>query len=391
MNILVVGAGMYVTGRRGSGNGTILSSLAEVSRNLPIRTVTIVATDPGNEAFVAEAAARINTTLETSLNVIYRTAQGTAVSSIPVLCSEMRYDAAIVSVPDHLHFDYVSVLLRMGVPCLVVKPLTPTLVEAQELERVRMTAGVYSAVEFHKRWDSTNLWVRKTLEEKKLGKLLYFTVDYSQKITMPLTTFRGWSDRTNIFQYLGVHYVDLIWFLTRFEPKRVMAVGMDGALRQQGIATWDSVHASIIWQNPDDPDDSFISQFTTNWIDPACTSAMSDQKFKVIGTLGRIECDQKNRGLELVHKDSGIQQINPYFSEYLPDADGRLTFCGYGHESIRQFVLDVHDLASGKTSIANLERCRPTLRQSLVSTAVIDSANLSLKDNSIWKDVNAPF
>jgi len=49
---------------------------------------------------------------------------------------ENRYDAAIVSVPDHRHFDYTGVLLRQGIHCLVVKPLTPTLAEALELERI---------------------------------------------------------------------------------------------------------------------------------------------------------------------------------------------------------------------------------------------------------------
>lgn len=391
MKILIIGAGMYVTGRDGTGTGTILSSLAEVSRVLPIDEVTVVATNPANSMAVAEATARINNMLGTSLRVLYRTVSGNAASDIPPLCAEIRYDAAIISVPDHLHFDYTSVLLRQGIHCLVVKPLTPTLAEAQELERIRESEGVYGAVEFHKRWDATNLWIRKALVEKKLGKLLYFTVDYSQRITIPLTTFRGWSDRTNIFQYLGVHYVDLIWFLTRFIPIRVMAVGMDGTLKQQGINTWDSVHATILWQNPDNSDDRFVSQFATNWIDPACSSAMSDQKYKVIGTRGRIECDQKNRGVELVHEDTGVQQINPYFSDYLPDADGRLEFCGYGHESISQFVNDVSALGRGNTSIATLEESRPTLRQSLVSTAVIDSVNQSLADDSAWKEINALF
>ncbi len=130
MKILIIGAGMYVTGRDGTGTGTILSSLAEVSRVLPIDEITVVATNPANEAVVAEATARINDMLATSLNVCYRTLRGDAAADIPTLCAENRYDAAIVSVPDHLHFDYTSVLLQQGIHCLVVKPLTPTLAEA---------------------------------------------------------------------------------------------------------------------------------------------------------------------------------------------------------------------------------------------------------------------
>ena len=390
MKILIIGAGMYVTGRQDTGPGTVLSSLAQASKVLSIEEVTVVATNTANAAAVTEAVARINATIGTDLKVRYRNIAGDAATDVPALCSETRYGCAVVSVPDHLHFAYTSALLHQGVHCLVVKPLTPTLAEARNLERIRGEKGLYAAVEFHKRWDATNLWIRRTLEEKKLGKLLYFTVDYSQKIIIPLATFRGWSHRTNIFQYLGVHYVDLIWFLTGFLPVRAMAVGTDGTLREQGIATWDSVHATVIWRHRADAD-WFVSQFATNWIDPECTSAMSDQRYKVIGTRGRIECDQKNRGLELVHQDFGIEQINPYFSDYLPGVDGRLAYRGYGHESISQFIRDVLDITAGRTSAAMLESSRPTLRQSFVSTAVIEAVNLSLAEHSAWKDIRDPF
>lgn len=391
MKILIIGAGMYVTGREGSGTGTILSSLAESSKSLPIEEVVVVAKSPANAAVLAEASGRINGTIGTALKVRYRTISGDPLVDVPALCGETPYDCAIVSIPDHLHFAWTDALLKNGVHPLVVKPLTPTLAEAKELDCTREARGLYGAVEFHKRWDATNLWIKKALVEKKLGKLLYFTVDYSQKITIPLTTFRDWSEKTNIFQYLGVHYVDLIYFLTGYLPVRAMAVGTDGILKQKGINTFDSVHASIIWQNPADAADWFVSQFATNWIDPDCTSAMSDQKYKVIGTRGRIECDQKNRGVELVHEELGIQQINPYFSDYLPDENGSLRFGGYGHESIERFVRDVLDLKGGRTSVETLEKSRPTLKQSLVSTAVVDTVNRSLAENFAWKEINETF
>jgi D-galacturonate reductase len=391
MKILVVGAGMYVTGRGGTGPGTLLSSIAETSLVVPIEEVTVVATNPANAAVVQEAVARINSAIGANLKVRYRTVEAAAGKAIQALCGETHYDGAIVSVPDQLHFSYAKALLNQGVHCLIVKPLTPTLAEARELEELRGKMGLYGAVEFHKRWDATNLWIRRALQERKLGKLLYFTVEYSQKITIPMTTFRAWSSRTNIFQYLGVHYVDLIWFLTGFVPVRAMAVGTEGVLRANGVDTWDSVHATVIWRNRADAAEWFVSQLSTNWVDPACTSAMSDQKYNVVGTRGRLECNQKNRGLELVHEDLGIQQINPYFSDYLPGIDGRLAFRGYGHESISQFVQDVFAIGNGKVGISELQQGRPSIREALVSTAVIDAVNESLAANFAWTDVRDPF
>jgi hypothetical protein len=126
-----------------------------------------------------------------------------------------------------------------------------------------------------------------------------------------------------------------------------------------------------------------------NWIDANTTSALSDQKMKIICADGRIECDQKNRGIEVVNSRDGIQHVNPYFAEYLPNADGQLEFQGYGYESIACFVRDVANLAAGRTTRAALEATRPTLRQSAVSTAVIDAVNKSLANSSQWENIDA--
>ena len=37
--------------------------------------------------------------------------------------------------------------------------------------------------------------------------------------------FKKWSDTINIFQYLGVHYVDIIRFITKAVPIRALANG----------------------------------------------------------------------------------------------------------------------------------------------------------------------
>ena len=105
-----------------------------------------------------------------------------------------------------------------------------------------------------------------------------------------------------------------------------------------------------------------ISQINCNWIDPSTTSSMSDQKFKIVGTGGRLECDQKNRGIELVTEADGVNHINPYFSDYSFNADDETIFSGYGYKSINQFLTDVHGLLLGSLSIEQLNRTRPTFR-----------------------------
>jgi predicted dehydrogenase len=269
-----------------------------------------------------------------------------------------------------------------------VKPLTAKRSEAIDLMEIQKRNHLLGIVEFHKRYDESNLFVKKCLAEKQLGKLLYFTVDFSQRVSIPLEVFRGWVTRTNVFQYLGVHYVDLIYFMTGFRPVRLTATGTCGLLVSEGIDNYDSIHAKILWRNPNNEEDTFVSMINTNWVDPRSTSAMSDQKYKVVGTRGRIECDQKNRGIECVQEKFGVRHVNPYFSEFLPSPNGLMEFSGYGCRSISLFLHDVERIRRKELSPDRLEGIRPTFSEAIVSTSVLEAVNRSLENGSNWMDVD---
>lgn len=382
MKILILGSGMYVTGRNGTGSGTILSSLAQTSKSMQIDEVIVVSKSKTSEAHVAEAVQRINKKLNSNLQVRFVLLENDFNNQLQQLNSKTKVGAAVVSLPDHLHFEFTKTLLEQKIHALVVKPLTPTLAEAKELIRLQEQNKVFGCVEFHKRYDETNLYIKRALNENTLGNILFFQVDYSQRISIPTTTFKSWAHLTNIFQYLGVHYVDLIYFLTGATPQRLTSVGTDGILKQQGIDTYDSVHTTIEWLSTSGK--KFVSILNISWVDANKSSALSDQKYKVVGTEGRIECDQKNRGVELVTEKTGIQQINPYFSDYLPDENGDLKFAGYGHTSIHNFFKDVNDLMNGKVTLEHLQTHRPSFQSALPSTAIVEAVNESLLNNGEW-------
>jgi len=376
LDVLVVGAGMYVTGAGTAGYGTILPALCQASKRGLVARATITATNPANRDFVLSQSAAVQQRLASQLQVDY------AADSVRA-ADRGRYDCAIVSVPDHLHFELTRELIARGLHVLVVKPFVPTLAEADELIRFAAEKRVYGAVEFHKRFDEANLRAKRMLREGAIGDLLFAVVEFSQRRTIPLETFAAWSARTNIFQYLGVHYADLIWFTIGATPLRVSALGQRNLLASHGIDTWDAVQATIEWRAGEA---TFVSTIVTNWIDPPATSAMSDQKIKWIGTKGRIESEQKDRGLQLVTGE-GVQHVNPYFSEYLYDADDQLQFGGYGARSIEQFLRDVASIAGGAKQLHELHGARATFTDARVSTAVVEAANRSLGANGAWVEV----
>jgi len=109
---------------------------------------------------------------------------------------------------------------------------------------------------------------------------------------------------------------------------------------------------------------------------------------KVIGTKGRIESNQKSRGLKKITDNSGIEDINPDFCNTYPLPDGKLSYQGYGIDSINTFLKDVQNIMHGHIKPGDLEDKRPTFTDSLVSTAVVESVNKGLKKQGAWVEID---
>jgi len=389
INILIVGGGMYVTGRGApDSRGTIMPALLEARRAGFVDRIAIATTREES----AEQARRVTFDLASEMGVggeclAYPVGSHVKGSTAFDAASAFQPDAVVVSVPDHLHAEVCIPLIDAGHHCLVVKPMAGTLADAVAMADAADKAQVVAQVEFHKRLDESNLLLREAVRNSDLGDLLYATVEYSQRKMVPRDAFKGWAENSNIFQYLGIHYVDLLAWATGFAPTRVTAWGQKNYLQAQGLDTWDAMQVVIEWRQPDGR--PFISTHVTNWIDPDNNSAMSDQKINLVGTKGRFQADQKNRGVQTVRDDTGVKDLNPYFtSEWRDDLSGHLSFHGYGVDSVMQFVRDVVAYRDGGVSLENLNNVRPSFRNCLATTAVIEAAAASLDDSSKPKKVS---
>jgi predicted dehydrogenase len=385
IDVLIVGAGMHVSGRGTATCGTVLPAVVQAHRDGLVGHMAVAATSAASiDAFNAKLTL-LNQRLGTAARFEGFPVRGVHPDAWQEALAGLGPRACvIIVVPDDLHAPIAAEAIRKRLPVLVEKPLTPTRAEAQALLALAQEMGVYGAVDFHKRWDLMNLKLKETVEDGRLGMPLYCTVEYSQRRVIPETVFRAWVEQANPFQYLCVHFVDILIFALRAVPRRAMAVGQRCRLRSQGIKTYDAVQACIEWSLPG-ATAPFVSTFATNWIDPNTTSALSYQSLKVVGTEGRFESDQRDRGLEVITEAGGIETLNPYFTQSYPVGDGtRREYRGYGIDSVRTFLEDVRDLHDGRVAPADLEPVRPTLRQALASTAVVDAVNQSLARDGAW-------
>lgn len=379
-NVLVIGAGMYVCGRGTDGVGTILPTLVQAQAEGDIGAIAVAATSQESVRALRERLAEINRRLEVNATVRTYPEGGNNPNAYRAALAELSKPAcAIVAVPDHLHANIASDVINAGVHVLVVKPLTTTLAEASALISRAMAKQVYGAVEFHKRWDEANVLLRQIIADGQLGELRHISVEYGQRREIQ-RAFSSWIRQTNIFQYLGVHYADLIYFLTGAQPVRVLAIGEPKIAAQDEPWKLDAIQALIEWKSGQT---EFTSSILTNWVEPARASAMSDQRIRVLGTRGRYDSDQKHRGVQLV-TDEGVEDVNPYFSQVYRGMNKRMEIEGYGPRSIRQFVQDVRALNEGWIRLQELSWIRPTFQDALASTVIVEAVNKSLSQGGAW-------
>lgn len=388
MNILLIGNGVYSTGRGSKGFGTILPSIIEWKRhsNKTLK-LTVTGTNEESSSLASDKYAQLSDLTGIKLNIeFYPDGKKNNIKNYKdVIKSAEKPDCAIIVVPDHLHYKITKDCLLAGMHCLVVKPLVLSTKEAIELTQIAKDKNLHGVVEYHKRWDKSNLIIKEAVE-KDLGDLLYCLVEYSQRKSVPSETFSQWAENSNVLNYLGIHYIDIMYFISKATPKRVMAVGQKNWLKDQNINTYDSIQCVIEWI--DKSGNLFTQTLLLNWVDPETSTSMSDQKIKIIGTKGRVEADQKDRGIKINLDNSHLMEPNPDFCKSYKNIDGTLSWRGYGIDSVITFLSDIKNLKEEITNPDDLIDIRPTFKDSIVVTSIIEAANKSLNSKGLWENIS---
>jgi len=378
LKVLIVGGGMYVSGRGSDNYGTIFPAVLVALKKNIISDICVVTTNLATASYSKKSFTRLAKKMGVEANISYFPKSDTDKRSYIKAAKIFKPDVAIISVPDHLHSKICISLMNLKIHCLIVKPLTTNIIDAKKMIKIKNKHNLICEVEFHKRYDQANKIIKDKINNNDLGELQYAVIEYSQQKKIPTNIFKNWSAQSNIFQYLGVHYVDLIYWITKFKPISVTAWGQKEYLKKNNINTWDSIQATIKWKKNNK--NYFVSSHFSNWIDPNNTSAMSDQKISIIGTKGRIFSDQKNRGLQLVLEKDGVKDLNPYFTSFSKNyKNNKLEFSGYGIDSIISYLDTVINFINN--NYYNSKE-RPSFEQALYSTAILEACKKSLNNNN---------
>jgi len=302
-----------------------------------------------------------------------------------------QYGMVIVATPDHLHVPMVMASIEAGYDCICAKPLCLKVKEAHQIREAAEKKNIYVLTEYHKRHDRAVRAVKYKYSRGELGEMLHGHAWIEEPKYMPLDKFSLWCEKSSPFEYIGVHYADVYYYVTGLKPKRLIAFGQKKFLPKYGKDAYDAVQAAITWE-----DDS-VFWIQTSWVCSPKNSAMTNQGLQLSGTLGEYWADHKYRNLHFLTEEHGFEQYNPNFMKPFNswEAEGLVDWVGYGYESIQQGIDDVRRILRETEGLSESEKSekrrallegwrnlRALPHQALVGVAIIEGVRLSVDNGS---------
>jgi predicted dehydrogenase len=288
----------------------------------------------------------------------------------------------IVATPDHLHTPVILDAVAAGCDVIVQKPLCLKSTEAREIIAAADAADRYVYTDFHKRHDVALRACQYKFRRGLMGEALCSHAWIEERREMPLKYFALWADQSSSFEYIGCHYVDMFYFITGLKPKKVIAFGQKKFLTKHGKNAFDAVEAIVEWEN------GAVQYVQTSWVLPDANPNLTNQGFQITCTEGEFRADNADRNSNFVTTRDGYQRFNPHFFKPVLDWNNfdRDYWAGYGGESIIQpldDILRLHECPADRQKLLReFETTRPTPRQALVATAVVEAVRLSLANNN---------
>ncbi len=167
-----------------------------------------------------------------------------------VLAAAPRGSVAVIAVPDQLHYDVLSLAIENDLHVCVVKPMVLRYEQAEQIAADALERGLVVGVEYHKRFDNRNLMARQAYRAGRLGEFRLAQAQMIEPYYYRDSNFQNWCtcENTDMFTYVGCHYVDLVAFITGLRPTAVSVYGIvekypngrEGFLWTDGRVIWEN-------------------------------------------------------------------------------------------------------------------------------------------------------
>ena len=267
-----------------------------------------------------------------------------------VIAALPKHSLVVVAVPDQVHYVVVKEALANDQHVCCVKPLVLKHDQAIEIEHEAYEKGLVVGVEYHKRFDVRALMARRQYRNGEFGDFRLGQAALHDPWYYRHSNFQNWCtvENSDMFTYIGCHYVDQVHFITGLLPTRVSVYG-------------------IVEKYPNGNDAYMWTDGRVIWENGACLNVQDSICYPDEGPGGnwqgiRMHFEGPNdKGGMLVHDDQyrsvkhvyvtkgdGVDDTyyaepNPDFFRYIDLGGGHLTPTGYGFRSIEYIVSRINE------------------------------------------------
>ena len=300
----------------------------------------------------------------------------------------------VVAMPDQLHYPVIKEALTNDQHVMCVKPLVLKYNQSVEIEKEAFAKGLVVGVEYHKRLDDRALIARDLYRQGKFGEFKVGHAEMNEPYYYRNSNFQNWCicQNSDMFAYVGCHYIDQLHFITGLLPKYVSVYGIkdkypngnEGFLWTDGRVIWENggcLHVTDVMGYPDDgPGGNFQG------IRMYCSG--QDKS-------GMLVHNDQYRGIEHCYIEKGTESGDTFYAEPSPDyfkyvnlgGDG-LTPVGYGYRSIELIIKNIclatgKDLTERQKLIKKFDQdgIMATPKNSAYNELVMEAGRLSILNN----------
>lgn len=274
---------------------------------------------------------------------------------------DSKISAALILLPNHLHFEFAKRALENGRHVFCEKPLANSVADALALKRLAEKSGRVLMADFNQRFFDRNRVLKNLLAEKHLGQLTSVHAFHNQDLR-GLPSFTALHrDRTGggVVHNAGIHFINLFrhWF---GEAEKVKAVFENHALPRD--CGEDTAHCEFWFRDG-----------LTATLDASLANAVDTtyERVRFIGNAGEITSDLKKCNVLLT--PSGKRQLKiPCRAEIISDSV---------FHALEHFALCVKNNLRPETDVDDFIRTMKTVEALSLSAQRGESVTLAEIEN----------
>ena len=257
-----------------------------------------------------------------------------------VISKMPKHSIVVVAVPDQIHYPMLKTALEYEQHICCVKPLVLKYSQSVEIEKEAYEKGLVVGVEYHKRLDDRALIAKRLYGEGKFGQFRIGHAEMNEPYYYRHSNFQNWCtcENTDMFTYVGCHYVDQVHMITGLLPKYVSVYGIKDKY-PNGNEGYLWTDARIIWENGACLNVTDVMGYPDEG--PGGNYQGLRMYFSGDDKSGMLFHDDQYRGVKYCYVKKGSDPGDTYYAEPSPDyfkyvklgGEG-LTPVGYGYRSI---------------------------------------------------------